>query len=468
MVRNDWCGRATVVIVFGFSTIFLQAQTPSPAALSLSIPLVVPEGAPLRIVVKEKLRFKKNQPVHAQTVDPVFAFDREVIPSGTDVEGHISGFKNAPRLVRVRAMLGGNFTPIREPQLAFDSLVLKDGKTIPIQTEVSVGADTVVRFNTGSADPKKGKIATATELARQQIEAKKRAVLDTIKSPGKMDRVKEALWSFAPWHPQYLPAGSRFNAKLLSSLPFGDGTFPQSELIDLGSQPPADAVVAARLTTSLDSLTASHGMRVDAVLTRPLVSPEGHVLFPEGSHLTGNVVQAQAARRWHRNGKLAFMFTQMEPPPAALALADAPGKQEIEGRLEGVEVNGQNGAVQIDEEGGAAAASSKKRFIAPAISMVLAMNGAEGREPVRVHHIPTGAYHNNYAGHLLSGAVGFGLLGGAMGRFMGPVGSALGFYGAARSIYSNVVARGQEVTFPMNTPIEIRFGSAPPPQKNSQ
>jgi hypothetical protein len=123
--------------------------------------------------------------------------------------------------------------------------------------------------------------------------------------------------------------------------------------------------------------------------------------------------------------------------------------------------------VQIDEEGGAAAASSKKRFIAPAISMVLAMNGAEGREPVRVHHIPTGAYHNNYAGHLLSGAVGFGLLGGAMGRFIGPVGSALGFYGAGRSIYSNVVARGQEVTFPMNTPIEIRFGSAPP-QKSLQ
>ena len=148
MVRNDWYGRATVVIVFGFSTICLQAQTASPAALSLSTSLVVPEGAPSRVVVTDKLRFKRNQPVHARTVDPVFAFDREVIPSGTDVEGHISGFKSASRLVRVRAMLGGNFTPIREPQLAFDSLVLKDGKSIPIQTEVGVGADTVVRFNT--------------------------------------------------------------------------------------------------------------------------------------------------------------------------------------------------------------------------------------------------------------------------------------------------------------------------------
>jgi hypothetical protein len=99
--------------------------------------------------------------------------------------------------------------------------------------------------------------------------------------------------------------------------------------------------------------------------------------------------------------------------------------------------------------------------------MVLAMNGAEGREPVRVHHVPTGQFRNNYGGHLLSGVVGFGLLGGAMGRFMGPAGSALGFYGAGRSIYSNVIARGQEVTFPMNTAIEIRFGSGPPQQNTT-
>jgi hypothetical protein len=162
------------------------------------------------------------------------------------------------------------------------------------------------------------------------------------------------------------------------------------------------------------------------------------------------------------------MFTQMEPSPEAAGFAAASGKQEIEGRLDGVEVNGQSGAVQIDEEGGTAAANSKKRFIAPAISMMLAMNGAEGREPVRVNHVPTGAYHNNYGGHLLSGAVGFGLIGSAVGRFIGPVGSALGFYGAGRSIYTNVVGRGPEVTFPMNTPIEIRFGVAPPQQKTGQ
>ena len=91
--------------------------------------------------------------------------------------------------------------------------------------------------------------------------------------------------------------------------------------------------------------------------------------------------------------------------------------------------------------------------------MVLAMNGAEGPEPARIHHIPTGGYRNRYGTRLISGGVGFGLVGSALGRFIGPIGPILGFYGAGRSVYSNVVARGQEVSFPADTPIEIRFGS---------
>ncbi len=350
-------------------------------------------------------------------------------------------------------------TPLREPQLSFDTLVLKTATRSRYQTAVGVGTDTVVRFSAGATEQKKGRIAAATEAARQQIETRKRAVIDTIKAPGKMERVKEALWSFAPWHPQYLAAASRFNAKLLSPLEFGEASIPLSELTELGSEPPADAIVAARLISPLDSRTSNHGIPVDAVLTRPLLSPDNRLIFPEGSRLSGNVTQAQSARHWHRNGKLAFMFTRVEAPASSLYDSRTPVAQEIEGRLDGVEINGKDGAVQIDEEGGAAAASSKKRFLAPAITMVLAMNGAEGPEPARVHHIPTGAYRNRYGTRLISGGIGFGLLGSALGRFVGPIGPILGFYGAGRSVYSNIVARGQEVTFPADTPIEIRFGS---------
>jgi len=181
-------------------------------------------------------------------------------------------------------MLGGNFTPLREPQLTFDTLVLKDGKSFPIQTSVSPGTDMVVRFNAASAaEQKKGKIATATEAARQQIETKKRAVIAAIKGPGKMDRVKEALWSFAPWHPQCMPSASRFNAKLQTPIDFGDVSIPEPELTELGSEPAPDTIVAARLIPSLDSQTASHGTAVDAVLTRPLFPRTSTSFFRKGA-----------------------------------------------------------------------------------------------------------------------------------------------------------------------------------------
>jgi len=457
---NNFDRIAALCALVAFGPASLKAQTATPPAPAHSERLVVPEGAPLRVILTEKLRFKLSQPVHARIVEPVYGFDREVVPEGADVLGHITGFKSAPRWMRITSMLGGNFTPLREPQLTFDALILKDGRSIPIHTLVTPGTDTVVRFGAGPAEQKKGKVATATEAARQQIESRKRAVINAIKAPGKMERVKEGLWSYAPWHPQYLPSASRFNAKLEAPIEFGEVSISSAELAELGSEPAPDAIVAARLIPSLDSRTASHGTAVEAVLTRPLFSADNHLIFPEGSRLSGNVVQAQAARHWHRNGKLAFMFTRMQLPTSLAAGSDAPAAQEVEGRLDGVEVNAKEGAVQIDEEGGAAAASSKKRFLMPAIMTMLAMNGAEGREPVRVHHIPTGAFRNNYGGRLISGGIGFGLLGSAMGRFLGPIAPALGFYGAGRSVYSNVVARGQEVSFPSDTPIEIRLGSS--------
>ena len=187
-------GRITALCAFvACWTTQAEAQTVTVSIPSRTEQLVVDQGVPLRVIVTDKVRFKKNQPVRARLVEPIYAFDREVLPSGTEALGRISGFRNAPRWMRVTALLGGNFTPLREPELTFDRLVLKDGNSIPIQTAVSAGSDTVVRFSTNAKAERKGRIAAATEAARQQIEARKRAVIDAVKAPGKMDRVKEAL-----------------------------------------------------------------------------------------------------------------------------------------------------------------------------------------------------------------------------------------------------------------------------------
>src|SRR6476646_2079602 len=90
--------------------------TPEPASAQAHIPLVVDQGFPLRVMLTEKLRYKLNEPVHAQLAEPVFSFDREVIPAGTRVDGRLSAFQRPAKWRRIAAILNGNLTPIRQPQ----------------------------------------------------------------------------------------------------------------------------------------------------------------------------------------------------------------------------------------------------------------------------------------------------------------------------------------------------------------
>jgi hypothetical protein len=410
----------------------------------------------------ERLRFKMNQPVRTKVTEPVYAFDREVIPSSAEVAGRIVGFRRPSRWLRAYSMMSGNFTPLREPQIEFDSLVLEDG-TRSMATDVSPGTETMVRF-TDSKAPAKGRIATAKDMAREQIETRKRAVIDAVKAPGKVDRLKDALWSMLPYHPQSLPPGTRFTATLKSSLDFGMAALEPSELDQAGSEPPSTGVVDAVLTTALDSSSAQHGMAVEATVSRPVFSADNHLIYPEGSRLIGSVVQAQPSRHWHRSGKLAFMFTSIEAPSS---LPGTPSARQVEGRLESVGVDQTAGNVRIDEEGGVTATDSKTRFIAPAVAAVLAFRSTEGKdtEPdndsddatLKPGHIPGSS--NHFGPRILAGGIGFGLLGAALGRLSQPVSSVLGFYGTARLAYSNIIGRGREITFPENTPVEIRFSS---------
>src|SRR5579884_2452847 len=78
----------------------LEAQTAPSSEPAVIQHLVVPEGVPLHVILTGKVRFKRGEPVHGRLVEPVFAFDREVLPEGMQVAGHITGFSSASRLVR--------------------------------------------------------------------------------------------------------------------------------------------------------------------------------------------------------------------------------------------------------------------------------------------------------------------------------------------------------------------------------
>ena len=73
----------------------------------------------------------------------------------------------------------------------------------------------------------------------------------------------------------------------------------------------------------------------------------------------------------------------------------------------------------------------------------------------------------NVRGRTLGGALGFGLLGSAIAQSSRYVGMSFGYYGLAWSVYSNVIARGAEVSFDKNAVLEVRFGGRVTPAGGS-
>jgi hypothetical protein len=120
--------------------------------------------------------------------------------------------------------------------------------------------------------------------------------------------------------------------------------------------------------------------------------------------------------------------------------------------LEGVQA-GRNDHIKLDSEGGAEATSPRTRYVS--LALTLALTTAAFREHNDADDV--GNQSNNSAA---GGTAGFKLVGLAMGLAIKsqPVGMAMGAYGSARSVYSHFIAKGREVIFPKNTPMEISLG----------
>ena len=122
------------------------AQFLSQPAPSL-IPLTVPAGTPLKVDLDQEVRVQKvGQPVHGKTVEPVYAFDKLVVPAGTEVVGKISAIDRVPKTRRTVAAMNGEFSPSRQVHIDFSELVMADGRHVPLQTDVSPGSGGVLQF----------------------------------------------------------------------------------------------------------------------------------------------------------------------------------------------------------------------------------------------------------------------------------------------------------------------------------
>lgn len=99
-----------------------------------TMPLVVAVGTPFRVYLTERLSKSLGQPVKAKLLDPVYAFDREVAPAGSQVLGTVVWIRPVTRMQRTAAILGGDFTPLHEAEVEFTTLVLPDGRQIALHT----------------------------------------------------------------------------------------------------------------------------------------------------------------------------------------------------------------------------------------------------------------------------------------------------------------------------------------------
>ena len=457
------CFRFCVALAVGSLLFSQQATTPA----SVPVHLQVDAGTPLRLYMTKRTFFRKGAPVSAKLIELVWAFDRIVVPAGATLKGEIKDLKPVPRLVRARAIVTGDFTPLKLAQVSFTEITLPNGQVQRLSTELSVGLETIYVEPRPAKHPKPpkpqapGNPSMATKI-RQQVQGRALApvtsVIDVVRGPNKMEWFEEFLLQKLPYHPQWYRIRTRIDAVLAQPMSFGETALSADNALELGEIPTTDSVAQVRLLSTIDSGTSHVGDPLNGVLAQPLFSPDRKLLLPVGTNFTGKVTMVQPARFWHRGGKIRFMFDHVTVPVIA-GVQSAHDATPVQTQLSAIEAN--PGAIQVDEEGTAKATDSKARLLRPLVAALVAAHSADddaGRN--RGINSSSSAGNPNLNGRALGGFSGFGLFG--TGASFGPrwIGAALGYYGLGFSVYSNVIGKGLELGFEKNTATEIRFGAA--------
>ena len=416
-----------------------------------SVALTVPKGTSLQVAIENEVRIKRvGQSVEGQVVEPVYAFDRLVVPVGSKIRGEVTRIEPVSGGQRTLAGLDGDFTPARKIEVRFTDLVLADGKHIPLHTSVLPGSGEVLKFVSApdkeTKKPLKDVASEKTKEAKQQAKEQWDNAMKQLKTPGRIHRLQRYAEAQLPVHHQYLPAGTMYFAELDDPLDFGSEPLTPQMATSLGGALSEGSVVHARLLTPLSSATAQKGQEVEAVLSRPLFEGD-RLILPQGSRLLGTVGQVQPARRLKKNGQLRIAFHQIVLPDGV--------EQKVQAALVGMQA-GEDANVKLDSEGGAEATNSKSRYLATTVSLGLAALAGRGDPDSRGAN-PAG----NPGGRMAGGLNGFKLVGLAAGAAVQSriFGYVTGAYGAGMSVYRNFVARGHEVEFPKNTAMEIGIGT---------
>ena len=431
-----------------------REQTGHPAQLMM-IPLVVPPGTPLQIALDEEIRVKNaGQVVHGKVMEPVYAFDRVVIPAGAEVSGHITNLEDISAGKRTLSALDANFTPDHKVTLEFEELDLGDGRHMALHTVVTPGTGRLLEFVQARESKKTYKEQASEKIAEAKRQAKEKwdNAVKQVTEPGRMHRLERYIYSQLPVHPHYLDAGTQYTAELEEPLNFGSAPLTTKMVEMIGHKPPLGSVVHARLLTPLNSSRTQVGDPIEAILSQPLFDGD-RLILPTGSSLKGVVLQARPAHKLKHNGQLRIVFHELKVP------------EGLEQRVTAVPVGVAAAKVEhlaLDSEGGAEATSPKTRYFHTALAVGLAATSSGSDSDARDGGGEAGG---NTSNRVAGGAGGFKLVGILVGAFVHsqPLGEAMGALGAGRSLYANFLGQGHEVIFPKNTPMEVSVGGTPAP-----
>jgi len=430
-----------------FSNVWSSSPV-SPAVETVS--LTVPKGLVLQVALDKEVRIRKvGQPLHGLLVEALYAFDQEVVAVGSEVLGRITQIQGPSRKRRVWAALNMNFTPVRRVKVEFHEIVLPDGKRLPIKTAVTPGSGRTIRLVTSIDNDKRrtAKDAASDKMKEAIREAKRKweTVMKQVKAPGKAHRLKRFGLAQLPARPQYLDAGTVYFAELQEPLDFGRKSLAAPALAASDPAPlPCRLLAHAQLVTPLNSATTPRDAPVEAILVQPLFSDD-RLILPQGTRLTGSVVEVQRARRLRRSGKLRVAFRELIPLGG---MEQKVAAANLEGVQSGAEEN-----VRLDVEGEARSTPPKRRYLSTGIAVALAL--ASHKDSDVEDGVSSGG--SDASEGIAGGAAGFRLPGMVVGALVPaqPLTLGMGIYGAARTGYSSFVARGPEVIFPKGTAMEI-------------
>ena len=199
----------------GVCGVFCLFQTPARAQISPDLPaetvtLTVEPGVPLRLILVNNLPVKRQgEPVVARLVEPVFSVDREVVAPGAEALGTVVKLRSVPRRVRVMADSQRRFhsasrarNRIRHPGLKgwpADRIAHADDarRRYHGADRRSQGEEKWTRRPGGRRSPCPDRGTETRRNCRRQ-------------NTGEDETPRNGGTQSPPYHPQSLPAGSRF------------------------------------------------------------------------------------------------------------------------------------------------------------------------------------------------------------------------------------------------------------------